>query len=220
MPWTALSTGWRAALEQMFRAWTEGCLPIGAAIADPEGRVVAAGRNAIGGGDGSMPVHGHCLAHAELNAILQLDEEEYPAIRTYTLYTTLEPCPLCFGAAVMGHIRHIVYAGRDPVGGAAGLNDSIPYVRNKNLRVEGPVETLEAVSYAFKTVWALERPDLGGRMLTHYIDACPSGVRVGEKLFVTGALKRIVQDGGGMAEAYEWILRLLEGDRTALAFGS
>jgi len=36
------------------------------------------------------------------------DDEIRKNIRTFTLYTTLEPCPLCFGAIVMGSIRNVL----------------------------------------------------------------------------------------------------------------
>ncbi len=36
-------------------------------------------------------IYGSHLAHAEINAIVQLKRKEHPNIRSYTLYSTTEP---------------------------------------------------------------------------------------------------------------------------------
>lgn len=60
-------------------------------------------------------------AHAEMLAITAaanalgakyLDE--------YTLYVTLEPCPMCAGAILNGRVRRVWYGARDPAFGACG----------------------------------------------------------------------------------------------------
>jgi len=45
--WEALTVPWRACLEEAWAAYRAGSLPIGAAIADPAGSVIARGRNRI-----------------------------------------------------------------------------------------------------------------------------------------------------------------------------
>ena len=63
-------------------------------------------------------IYGSSLVHAEINAIVQLKRKEHPNIRSYTQYSTTEPCILCFGAIVMGNIRHFKFAARDRHAGA------------------------------------------------------------------------------------------------------
>ena len=56
-----------------------------------------------------------------------------------TLYSTLEPCPMCAGALHAARISRLVYATSDPKAGAAGtlydfptdyrLNHTYPYTR-------------------------------------------------------------------------------------------
>src|SRR5215212_4445037 len=96
--WTRLPVPWRACLELAWEAYQAGSLPIGAVVADAEGEVISRGRNRIherSGEDGYL--FGHKLAHAELNALVTLDNDAYDPAEC-TLYTTTEPCPLCEGA--------------------------------------------------------------------------------------------------------------------------
>jgi tRNA(adenine34) deaminase len=37
-----------------------------------------------------------------------------------TLYATIEPCPMCAGAMVLGRVKRLVYGADDPKAGAAG----------------------------------------------------------------------------------------------------
>jgi tRNA(adenine34) deaminase len=54
------------------------------------------------------------VAHAEMNALLQSERYLYATHASdCVIYTTVEPCVMCFGAIVMSNIRYIVY----------GLND-------------------------------------------------------------------------------------------------
>lgn len=88
-----------------------GSVPIGAALADEDGNVIAQGRSMQFEKQGT---HGQVvwskLSHAELNALLQVSAHDHPNIRSYTLYTTMEPCPLCTGALVMSNVRNVCYA--------------------------------------------------------------------------------------------------------------
>ena len=60
-------------------------------------------------------------AHAELLAIrLAASSVGDWRLTDTTLYTTLEPCPMCCGAIVLARIPRVVYAAADPKAGAAG----------------------------------------------------------------------------------------------------
>jgi tRNA(adenine34) deaminase len=63
------------------------------------------------------------LVHAELNALLEADKQGY-SIRErkrMQLFTTLEPCLMCYGAAMAFFIGEIYYSLRAPDDGALGL---------------------------------------------------------------------------------------------------
>lgn len=61
------------------------------------------------------------LAHAEVLAIAQAAQVLGSwRLLDCTLYVTLEPCPMCLGAAINARIPRIVYGARDPKAGACG----------------------------------------------------------------------------------------------------
>lgn len=59
--------------------------------------------------------------HAEIQVIREAAKKigNYRLSST-TLYTTLEPCPMCAGAMIQARVSRLVFATRDWVAGAAG----------------------------------------------------------------------------------------------------
>jgi tRNA(adenine34) deaminase len=110
-------------------AFGEKEVPIGAVVVR-EGRMIGRGRNRREGlGD---PTH-----HAEIEAI----REAAAAIGNWrldgaTLYATVEPCPMCAGAAVNGRIARIVFGCKDPKAGYCGTLGNIPQDPRLNHRCE------------------------------------------------------------------------------------
>jgi tRNA(Arg) A34 adenosine deaminase TadA len=101
----------RLALQQAWEAFTNGSFPVGAALVDPSGTVVAVGRNRMGESsapDGRLRLTG--LAHAEMDVLAQLPIGEYGG---HTLVTTLEPCLLCRSAATMAHVGKVHFLAAD-----------------------------------------------------------------------------------------------------------
>lgn len=61
------------------------------------------------------------LAHAEILAIkAAADHLSSWRLEECTLYVTLEPCPMCLGAAVNSRIKRIIFGAYDPKAGACG----------------------------------------------------------------------------------------------------
>ena len=69
--WRELDEPWRASLELAWEAYLAGTVPVGAAVAGADGRVVARGRNRIFDPPGTG-LAGTRLAHAEVDAVLAL----------------------------------------------------------------------------------------------------------------------------------------------------
>ena len=66
------------------------------------------------------------LVHAELNALMDADLKRYPFEQRsrMQLFTNLEPCLMCMGAAMSSFVGEIYYALESPSDGAAGLAQS------------------------------------------------------------------------------------------------
>src|SRR5687767_14489485 len=92
--WAALAPPFQAAVEEAWSAYCAGSLPHGAAVADAQGHVLARGRNRVyerqPGGGSTLVLHGHPLAHAEVNALMALDYASVD-VRSCVLYATTEP---------------------------------------------------------------------------------------------------------------------------------
>ena len=102
----------RAALEEARAADREGEVPVGAVIV-LQGRIIAAAHN-------QREQLNDPTAHAEMIAITQAAAElQSWRLDECDLYVTLEPCPMCAGAVVLGRLRRVVYGATDPKAGAA-----------------------------------------------------------------------------------------------------
>lgn len=105
--------GMRAALDAARIAASRGDVPIGAAI--------AVGTEVIGARHNCRYSRGSQSDHAEVRVLrsyarqLQKAQAEQVPI---TLFTTLEPCWMCMGAAALHRVKTIVFALADPLGGA------------------------------------------------------------------------------------------------------
>ena len=76
-------------------------------------------------------------AHAEM-LVLSFRAREIGDWRLtgHTLVVTLEPCPMCAGAAVWSRLDRIVYGAPDPKAGAAWSLYNIPQDRRLNHRID------------------------------------------------------------------------------------
>jgi tRNA(adenine34) deaminase len=192
-------------LEEAWTAYCAGSLPIGAVITDQAGRVLARGRNRIYESTPDGPtLYGHRLAHAEVNALVALDYTGLDPLAC-VLYTTTEPCPLCTGAIRMAGIGEVHYASRDTAAGSIVLLQATPFMRHRPIRVVGPPDPdLEAIIVALHTELicypAMARP---AWLLEAWEAAVPRGVALGRRLYATGDLARLREQGAGAAEVID-----------------
>jgi len=129
------------ALEEARAAAARGEVPVGAAIVDPSGRVVArAGNRTRELCDPS--------AHAEMLAIraacADAGSERLPG---HALYVTLEPCPMCASVIAFARIARLYYAASDPKSGGVGQGPRIfshPQCHHKPEVYEGIAATESA----------------------------------------------------------------------------
>jgi tRNA(adenine34) deaminase len=110
----------RAALAEAEAAGEAGEYPIGAVVAI-EGDVISRGRSR------QLELRSQ-LAHAELEALQGGGDLLWERHDEAVLFTTVEPCPLCLGAAVMADVPHIVFAHPDPAVQSGLIVERVPYV--------------------------------------------------------------------------------------------
>jgi tRNA(adenine34) deaminase len=87
-------------------------IPIGAALAGPDGELLAADHN-------RRHVDGDPTAHAEMLVLRNAARRRGDwRLAGCTLAVTLEPCCMCAGAIVLARIETLVYGAEDPKAGA------------------------------------------------------------------------------------------------------
>lgn len=128
-----------AAIEEARQAADAGDVPVGAVVVIGGVVVARAGNQRERTNDPT--------AHAEILALRD-------AARTLgswrladaTLYVTLEPCPMCAGAALASRVERVVFGAADPKAGALGslYNLGADPRLNHELRVEPGVRADEA----------------------------------------------------------------------------
>lgn len=155
--WKDLSKEWQEAFKLAWKAYQRGTIPIGCIITTQEGEIVSRGRNRIFDKESSNPLAGSDMAHAEMTALFNLKADEHPDIKTYKLYTTLEPCPMCFGTMVMMSIRNIFFGGRDAFAGALQLNDRMDYIKNKKINIIQGSQEIEGFQLILQTAYEYNR---------------------------------------------------------------
>jgi tRNA(adenine34) deaminase len=146
MKWSEVPPIWQECFYLAWEAFQEGSRPIGAIIVNENGEIVATGKSATLNQLSNTLISHNEIAHAEINALLKIDNRVHKKVTGYTLYSSLEPCPLCFGAFYMSGIRNLEYAAKDKYGGSTNLKDTTPYLSQKPIKIKGPVPYLEQLS--------------------------------------------------------------------------
>ncbi|MBB3050068.1 tRNA(adenine34) deaminase [Prauserella isguenensis] len=132
-------------------------VPIGAAVFDAGGRLLAGARNA-------REALGDPTAHAEVLALRAAAAEHGDGWRLTgcTLAVTVEPCTMCAGALVLARVDRVVFGAWEPRTGAAGSLWDVVRDRRLNHRPEvlgGVLET--ECSALLEEFFAAHRGDAG-----------------------------------------------------------
>jgi tRNA(adenine34) deaminase len=104
-------------------------VPVGAVLVR-NGAIIGEGWNA--------PISNHDASHhAEIAAIRHACRavQNYRLLNT-TLYVTLEPCTMCFGALIHARIQRVVFAATEPRAGVLESQLQLPDASFYNHRVE------------------------------------------------------------------------------------
>jgi tRNA(adenine34) deaminase len=106
----------RVALDEARQALAAGEFPVGCVMA-VDGQIVAKGRR-----HNSLEGNRNELDHAEIVTLRRLIAEQPNLdLATVTVYSTLEPCLMCYTTMLLSGIRSFVWAYEDVMGGGANL---------------------------------------------------------------------------------------------------
>ena len=111
----------QAARAEAEQSWREGGIPVGAVLAREDGTIVARGHN-------QRVQNGDPTSHGETQCIRNAGRRrDWPEL---TLVTTLSPCPMCAGTAVLLGFRRVLIGERRSYQGAE------PWLQDAGISVE------------------------------------------------------------------------------------
>ena len=111
-----------AAIEEARKGLAEGGIPIGAVLVC-DGRIIGRGHN-------QRVQKGSVIHHAEMNCLENAGRRQAPVYRRCLLYSTLSPCPMCSGAALLYRIPRII------IGENVTFQGPEEYLRLQGVKVE------------------------------------------------------------------------------------
>jgi cytosine deaminase len=111
-----------AAIEEAKKGLAEGGIPIGS--------VLVLGGRIIGRGHNRRVQRGSVIHHAEMNCLENAGRQPASVYQRCTLYSTLSPCPMCSGAALLYKIPRII------IGENVTFKGPEDYVRSQGAQVE------------------------------------------------------------------------------------
>ncbi len=89
-----------AAIEEARLGLSEGGIPIGSVLVH-NGQIIGRGHN-------RRVQRGSAILHAEMDAIENAGRLSASVYRACTLYSTLSPCPMCSGTAILYKIPRVI----------------------------------------------------------------------------------------------------------------
>jgi cytosine deaminase len=111
-----------AAIEEAKKGLATGGIPIGSVLVC-DGKIIGRGHN-------QRVQKGSVIHHAEMNCLENAGRQKAAVYQRCTLYSTLSPCPMCSGAALLYKIPRIV------VGENVTFRGPEDYVRSQGVQIE------------------------------------------------------------------------------------
>ena len=140
----------RIAINEANLAMKENEIPVGSVLVQNDKIIAQAYNQSIGNNDPT--------AHAEIQLLRKAgkQKENYRLVGS-TLYVTLEPCAMCFGAMIHARIERIVFGALDPKTGVCGscINLNNESFFNHKISITGGVlesESSELLGLFFKSI--------------------------------------------------------------------
>lgn len=205
--WSDLAKVWQETFLAGWEAFKNGSIPIGAVIVDENMNIISRGRNRTK--EGTVP--NSRTAHAETECIRSLDIRRYPDVKKYTLYTSMEPCPMCMGTLVMGNLRKVRTAARDSWCGSLHYIQDDPYIASKQIDSVLVAGELQDVQLAEQSYFNLKRTNGGpDHVVEVFRKDSPQAVAAAEIMFKDKYLDKCVQNDVPYNEVYDYIVALVK----------
>ncbi len=112
----------QAAIDEAKLGLAEGGIPIGSVLVC-DGKIIGRGHN-------QRVQHGSVIHHAEMNCLENAGRQTAKTYSRCILYSTLSPCPMCSGAALLYKIPLII------IGENVTFKGPEEYVRSQGVKVE------------------------------------------------------------------------------------
>jgi len=139
----------QAAIDEAKKGLAAGGIPIGSVLVC-DGKIIGRGHN-------QRVQHGSVIHHAEMNCLENAGRLKASVYQKCTLFSTLSPCPMCSGAALLYKIPHII------IGENVTFKGPEEYVRSQGVNVEvlQNEECIELMRYFIATRPELWNEDIG-----------------------------------------------------------
>jgi len=139
----------RAAIEEARKGLAAGGIPIGSVLVH-NGRIIGRGHN-------QRVQHGSVIHHAEMNCLENAGRQPARVYAECALYSTLSPCPMCSGAALLYKIPHVV------IGENVTFQGPEDYVRSQGVKIDliQDTECIELMRQFIAANPALWNEDIG-----------------------------------------------------------
>ena len=112
----------QAAIEEARKGLAAGGIPIGSVLVC-DGKIIGRGHN-------QRVQKGSVINHAEMNCLENAGRQRASVYQRCILYSTLSPCPMCSGAALLYKIPRII------IGENATFQGPEDYMRSQGVKLE------------------------------------------------------------------------------------
>lgn len=153
------------ALEEAKNAFSAGEFPVGCVVEYERNRLVSGSREGTAAGGTNE------TDHAEMVALRRLERVEPSLDRSrMTVYCTMEPCLMCFGAVLLSGVGRLVWAYEDAMGGAAGMDRSAlsPLYRDNPIQIVPRFRRRESLALFRRFFQNPDNPYWRGSLLARY----------------------------------------------------
>ena len=191
--WDKLQSVWQQVMLGALESYLENSVPVGAVVVDEQGEIVSVGRNKLSQDR---------IAHAETEALKAIPSSVDR--KTASIFSSMEPCPMCTGAIRIMQLKTLHIAARDPAAGSTELLNATKFMRHFECEVVDPADpALEFVNVALM----FEHRTRNGhnRWRDEWFTYLPLAVETGEALAASGKYEAWVTNGSTAREIYDEI---------------